>query len=745
MQPICAPFVWFSVAIAACLALAPSDLVAAENLTPGQASRGAAAPSFELDVMPVLTASGCNAGACHGKARGQNGFQLSLLGFDADFDFARLVKDARGRRLFPASPDNSLILRKASARVSHGGGVRLPFDSADYRVVRDWVAAGMPRRTPGEPTLSEIRLSPPERVLAMGESQSLTITAYYSDGSTRDVTRLGDFQSNEPAIVGVSEDGRVEAGQLPGEAAVMARYMGHIAVWSTAIPQPEPVDEALYAALPRRNFIDDLAWAKLKQLRIVPSEAASDSTFLRRAFLDVIGKLPAPEEARAFLADTDPAKRERLIDALLERPEYADHWATKWADLLRPNPYRVGIKATFNFDGWIRESFRRNQPHDQFVRDLVTARGSTWRNGAVTLFRDRREPDEITSIVSQLFLGIRLECAKCHHHPFEVWGQQDYYGLAAYFAKLGRKGTGLSPPISGSEEFVFAAAEGSVSHPTTGEIVPPKPLFGEARPIVPDEDPREALADWMLSPENPYFARVAVNRLWADLMGRGLVEPVDDLRATNPPTNGPLLDALANEFRALGFDRKKMLREIMRSHLYGLSSIPNERNVSDTRNYSRHYRQHLRAETLLDAVCEITGVDEKFDGLPVGSRSNEVWTTRVESLFLDAFGRPDPNQDPPCERNADATVVQALHLMNAPRLHDKLTSDDGAIRRLADSDKPWEAIVEELYLATFSRFPTEAERQSLAEVAAELTVNRRQGAEDLLWALFNSAEFVYKD
>ncbi len=355
-------------------------------------------------------------------------------------------------------------------------------------------------------------------------------------------------------------------------------------------------------------------------------------------------------------------------------PEYADHWANKWVDLLRPNPYRVGIKAVINYDTWIREPFLQNQPYDEFVRDLLTARGSTFRNGSVTLFRDRRTPDEVTNMVSRLFLGIRLECAKCHHHPFEKWGQDDFYGLAAYFAQIGRKGRGLSPPISGSEEIVRFAGKGEVQHPLTGEDVAPRPLFGEAT-VGEDQDRREALAAWIASDDNEYFAQVQVNRVWAELMGRGLVEPVDDLRATNPPTNGPLLEALAAEFRKQDYDLKKLIRVIATSHVYGLSSLPTERNRADTRNHSRHYRRRFSAEVLLDAAADVTSIPNNFSGMPPGSRANQIWTHRIDSLFLDTFGRPDANQDPPCERADDTTVTQALHLMNAPALHAKVTSD----------------------------------------------------------------------
>jgi hypothetical protein len=433
-----------------------------------------------------------------------------------------------------------------------------------------------------------------------------------------------------------------------------------------------------------------------------------------------------------------------LIDRLLARDEYADFWANKWADLLRTNAYRVGIKATFSLDAWLRDAFRQNLPYDQFVRSLVTARGSTWRNGAVTLFRDRRDPPEIATAVSQLFLGIRLECAKCHHHPFETWGQDDFYGFAAYFARLGHKGVGLSPPISGGEEMIFAAAKGTVTHPSTGAVVAAKPLFGSAREPAPGEDLREALADWMLSPENPFFAKVAANRLWAELMGRGLVDPVDDLRMTNPASNEALLTALAEHYRELAFDTKRFMRTIMTSYVYGLSSVPGERNLADTRNYSRHYRQRLRAEVLLDAVSDITSVPETFAALPAGSRATAIWSHRVESLFLDAFGRPDANQDPPCERTGETTMVQALHLMNSPNLHRKVTSDEGRAAKLAASDRSVDALVEELYLLAYSRVPT-GEEQQVGRDWFSSASDRRQATEDLLWALLNTPEFLFKD
>ncbi len=703
-------------------------------------------PTFERDVMPVLTRAGCNAGACHGKARGQNGFQLSLLGFDPDFDHAAIAREGRGRRVFPASPEHSLLLLKATAQVAHGGGRRVESAGPFHEILLRWIADGLPRTPADAARVARISIEPAERILAAGDEQQVAVTAHFSDGTTADVTHLAAFQSSESAVVAVNSEGLIVAGPITGESAITARFNGMFATCDVSIPLPGEVPADTYAQLPRSNFIDPLVWRKLQKLGLTPSAPADDSTYLRRAYLDVIGCLPTPEETRAFLADPDADKRARLVDRLLARPEYADHWANKWVDLLRPNPFRVGIKAVWNLDAWVRDAFRKNLAYDEFVRQVVAARGSTFRDGASTVFRDRREPEEVATMVSQLFLGIRLECARCHHHPFESWGQDQFYGFAAYFARVGRKGTGLSPPISGGEEIVYGAKRGEVKHPLTGEVLPPRPLFGTAGSTSdPEVDPRDVLARWMTDAQNPYFARVIVNRVWADLMGRGIVEPVDDLRATNPPSNAPLLDALADDFRRHGHDLKHLIRTIMASSVYALGSTPHDRNVSDTRNFSRHYRQRLRAEVLLDALSDITGIAESFDGTPQGTRAVAVWTHRAPSLFLDTFGRPDPNQDPPCERTSDTSVVQALHLMNAPALQSKITSDDGRVALLARSEKTPRELVEELYLLAYSRRPTEEEFGVGVELFQGSRASRRRAIEDLLWALVNSAEFLFKD
>ncbi len=700
---------------------------------------------FENELQPIFTRLGCNSGPCHGKARGQGGFQLSLLGFDPQQDFDAITKEGRGRRIFPAAPDRSLLIAKPAGTVPHGGGRRLEVHGPEYQTMVDWVRQGMPRKAPDAAKLVSIAVVPASIVATPNQSQTLTVTAKYSDGTERDVTRLTAFQSNEAPVAAVDENGVVTAGQITGDAAIMARFMGQIAVCEILIPRTEKVDAEIYAQLPKNNFIDDLVWKKLQRLNITPSNACDDHTFLRRATTDICGRIPTVDEVTSFLADESTDKRAKLVDRLLLEPEFADHWANKWADLLRPNPYHVGIKATFNYDRWIRQSFHERKPWDQFVRELIAAKGSTFHNGAVTMFRDRRQPDELTTLVSQLFVGVRLDCTRCHHHPFEVWGQDDFYSFAAYFSKIGRKGTGISAPISGSEEFFFTGTSGSVTHPVTGEIMEPRPLFGDAPVIADGQDQREALAAWITSPKNHLFAEVMSNRVWADMMTRGFVEPVDDLRATNPPTNGPLLKALGEHFRDSGFSITELIRSIAHSHAYQLSSIPNETNSADTRNYSRHYRHRLRAEVLLDAVTQVTGMEQEFDAMPAGSSAKQLWTHRSDSLFLDTFGRPDPNQNPPCERTTDSTVVQSLHLMNSEKLYRDIGHETGKARALATSEKTPAEVSVELYKLVFGRQPTVDETSLVTELLTADGAIRQQVVEDLMWSMVNSAEFVFQD
>ncbi|MCA9129429.1 MAG: DUF1553 domain-containing protein [Planctomycetales bacterium] len=706
--------------------------------------------SFELDVQPVLTVAGCNTGACHGKQRGQNGFQLSLLAFDSDFDFDAIAVSARGRRLFLPVAEESLLLRKAIAAEPHGGGQRFAVDSYEYRTLHNWISQGAQRRIADEASLITIELSSESISLEAGASARIEVVAVYSDESRRNVTQLATYLSNDDAVAKVSDEGRITAGTIPGETAIMVRYMNHIRVVEVLIPYGQQLPPDHFASMPRSNFIDDLIYDKLQKTSIEPSLPIDEAVFLRRVYTDLIGRMPTAQEARDYLTSSDDNRREQLVERLLNMPEYVDYWANQWMDLLRPNPYRVGIKAVFNYDNWIRQQFRDNVSYDRFVHDLVTAEGSTWRNGAVTLFRDRRTPDEMATMVSQLFLGIRLECAKCHHHPFENWSQEDFYQFAAFFSQVKHKGTGLSPPISGGEESIISANSGVVKHPNTGAIMEPKPLYGSLMSDRSNQgDLRQQLSGWITSTDNPYFAKVQVNRVWAALMGRGFVEPVDDLRSTNPPSNALLLDALADFFQQSGYDLKQVLKLIVLSRTYALSSTPNESNVQDRVNYSRHYRHQFRAEVLLDSIAQITETPNEMRGMPVGSRATQIWTHRVDSLFLDTFGRPDENQDPPCERIPDSTVTQALHLMNSRELDRRVRSDQGRAARLAKSQLSSAEIVEELYLAIYSRFPQPNEQAfatSLFDVGTnDAQQHRRAVTEDLMWAMLNSPEYLIQN
>jgi hypothetical protein len=698
--------------------------------------------SFVNDVMPLLSRAGCNAGACHAKPAGQSGFKLSVFAYDPKSDYRSIVKENRGRRVFPVAPEESLVLKKPTMAVEHGGGLRLKKDSEAYATIVRWIEQGMPYSTPGEPTLKAVEVEPKEQIYQKQQKKPLVVRARYSDGSSRDVTNLSDFSSSEKEIAQVDADGVVSVGQTSGEAVIVARFMGLVDVSCVTVPADEVLPASHYAALPANNFIDRLAYERFEKLGLRPSELCTDAEFIRRASLDAIGSLPTPEEVRGFLADTDPRKRSRLIDRLLEDPRYADHWAIKWADLLRPNPFRVGVKSVYLIDQWLRESFRQNKPYDQFAREIITAQGSTHRYGPVVVFRDRREPADITTLMSQVFLGVRLECAKCHHHPNEKWSQEDFYQLAAYFGQLKRKGQGISAPISGEPEYIWFAGGGEVKHPVSGEVMKPKAPDATVESIDPQQDPREALAAWMTRPDNPFFAKAAVNRVWGELMGRGLVHPVDDFRTSNPATNEALLDALAQDFVEHGYDVKHLIRTIMRSRLYQLSSIPNEGNARDAKNYSRWYRKRPRAEALLDALSDVTGVRETLPGVGSGIRAAQAWNYRIESDFLDAFSRPNASADPPCEREGEGSVVQALHLMNSTRLMEKIGSPAGRVAKLAASKMTEEEIVTELYLAAYSRCPTAEEMAVAVGAFKHEGATRKSAAEDVLWALINSAEFV---
>ncbi|MGI8601562.1 MAG: DUF1553 domain-containing protein [Verrucomicrobiales bacterium] len=702
-------------------------------------------PSFLRDVLPVLSKAGCNAGSCHAKPDGQNGFHLTVFSYNPQADYDEIVKEARGRRLFPSSPEESLIVLKPTAAVPHEGGERFAKDSDACRTLIDWIRSGMVYRAEDEPSLDRLTIIPRAGSYQQGATQQMLVRAHYSDASERDVTALASFDSNDREIARVTDNGLVTVGKSRGQTVIVSRFLGLVTDSQITVPTDHLLPDERYAGLPVSNFIDELAYTHFKRLGFFPSEGCTDAEFLRRASLDTIGALPAPEEARAFLASTEPNKREQLIDRLLDHPFYADFWATKWADLLRPNPDRVGIKSVFVLDQWLRESFRANKPYDHFVREILVQEGNSHRSGPAVVYRDRREPADLTTMFSQLFLGVRLECAKCHHHPNEKWSQDDFYQMAAFFGPVKQKGAGISPPISaGNETFYFAVGK-TVKHPVTGELMEPRPPEGPPVKGPENSDPRRALAEWMTDGKNPFFARAIANRVWAAFFGKGIVDPVDDFRTSNPPSNPALLDALAQEIVNQKFDLKALMRTIMRSRLYQLSATPNEFNQADTRNFSRAYRRRLPAEVLTDAVADVTGVPDSYPGMPPNSRATQAWTYKIESRTMDAFGRPNPSSDCPCERDARPSIVQSLHLMNSRNLQAKLASQDlnARVQRLVANDSTPEQIVIELYLACYSRMPTTEELQTATDTFSAVSATRRSATEDVLWALFNSAEFVF--
>jgi hypothetical protein len=645
--------------------------------------------------------------------------------------------------VFPSAPGESLFLLKPTHAVNHEGGQRFERGSKSYETLARWIAAGMPYQHPNEPTLTGIRVEPGEGSFRKGRQFTLKVTARYSDDSIRDVTGLAEFVSQDKELATVDEDGVVKVGRLTGENVVLARFMGHMDAARITVPADQLLPPERYRDLPVANYIDELAYAHFQKLGVFPSARCSDGEFIRRATLDTIGRLPTVEEVKSFLADTSPDKRRNWIDHLLKQPEWADYWANQWADLLRPNPDRVGVKSVYLLDQWLREAFRQNMPFDRFARAFLTVEGSNHRDGPAVVYRDRREPPELTTLFSQLFLGVRMECAKCHHHPNEKWSQEDFYRFAAFFGPVKQKGKGLSPPISAGTEMFYFASGGQVKHPVTDAVLKPAPLDGPVFKAPEDEDPRLALADWITAPDNPWFARSAVNRVWASFFGRGMVEPVDDFRTSNPPVNEPLLDALAADFIRQGYDLKQLMRTILTSELYQFSSTPNESNLADTKNFSRSYRRRLPAEVMLDAVCDVTGVPEQFEGCPPGTRAIQTWTYKIDSHFLDAFGRPDSSSDPPCERDPRTSVVQALHMMNSRGLQAKLADANGRVTALAASECPPEDIINELYLAAFSRPPTPGELSLAATSFDSEETDRKAATEDLLWALLNSPEFVF--
>ncbi|HKI18701.1 MAG TPA: DUF1549 and DUF1553 domain-containing protein, partial [Isosphaeraceae bacterium] len=689
--------------------------------------------SFAHQVMPLLTKASCNAGGCHGKAEGQNGFKLSVFGFDPASDHDALVKEGRGRRVFLSAPGSSLLLLKATAEIPHGGGRKITPRSPQYRRLFRWIKEGCRFGNDQADAVVALRVEPEQDLLALRGSRQLRVTALTAGGKARCVTAEAEYESNASTIAGVDRRGWVQASDLPGEVAVLVRYMGHVTVCRLTVPH----QGVRFSRPAEVNFIDRHVWNKLERLGVPPSGLADDGVFLRRAFLDTIGTLPTVTEARDFLRDRSPAKRARLIDALLERPEYADYWALRWSDLLRVDRDAVTAQGAVAISRWLRRKFAENTPYDHFVRAVITARGDTSAEGPAALYKALDTPEVMARSLSQVFLGVRIECAQCHHHPSERWDQDDYFALAGFFTGVQRK------PLPGGGEAIVTRAGTDLNHPRTGKPVPARALGASPADFSTTADRRIVLADWMTADENPYLARGIANRLWAHYFGRGLVEPMDDLRATNPATNEPLLDDLAKHLRDLKYDLKAFTRTLLNSRAYQLSSSTNPENAGDQQNFSHALARTLPAEVLLDAISQATGVPEKFNGWPAGVRAIQVWDNRMPSYFFQIFGRPVRASVCECERSGEPSIAQALHLINSPELMSKVRHRDGLARRLAGSEKSPAEVVDELYLGTLSRFPTEKERATMLDAFADQSEGRRAAVEDVLWTLLNSKQFLY--
>jgi hypothetical protein len=704
--------------------------------------------SFINDVVPILTKAGCNTGACHAKAIiGQNGFRLSLFGYEPAEDYEHIVKEGRGRRVFPDAPEQSLLLQKAANLSPHGGGRKLAPESAEFKAIARWIGDGMPFHVENEPQITSLAITPPKDTLPVRSERQLKVTATYSDQSTRDVTHLAVYEPNDKAMAEVSEGGRVSFSDLPGNAAVMVRYQGLVGVYTAALPLGAPVP----SVPPSKNFIDDLVFSNLKRLGIPPSAICDDATFIRRASLDIAGKTPTAEETNAFLSDNRPDKRDQLVDTLLASPEYADFFANKWAAVLRNKRIDKGTKASFAFHSWLRDGLLANKPYDQMVRELLAATGDAVSNPPVAWYNQVKTPEQQLEDVSQLFLGVRMGCAQCHHHPFERWSQQDYYGLAAFFTQVGRR-----PTATAGQSLIFhKRGTAKAENKRTGQMVPPAGLGGQKLDIAPDDDPRIHLADWIGASDNPFFAKALANRYWKHFFNRGLVEPEDDMRDTNPPTNPELLDALAKHLVENKFNLKSVIRTITTSTTYQLSATTNSDNAADRQNYSHYYPRRLNAEVLLDSIDQVTKSVTNYSDLPAGTRAIALPDNSYNkaSLFLTVFGRPEGDSVCECERVQAPSLSQSLHLMNAPEMRAKLSGSDAAAARMAKS-KDDDASLRDLYLGAFSRAPREAElavaREHLSKErlspdgkSMDPTASRKMAYEDLIWALINSKEFLF--
>jgi hypothetical protein len=698
--------------------------------------------NFRNQVVPIFTKLGCNGGGCHGKASGQNGFKLSLLGFYPEDDYEFLRKESRGRRIFPGAPSESLLLKKAIARSPHGGGKRMEHDSYEYRMVIRWIEQGMPYGSNDDPVVTGIRCFPEARIMSQNSEQQVSVIATYSDGSTEDVTRMALYEPNDSEMAESSETGLVTTLDLAGEVAIMARYQGQVATFRATIPLGADTSD-----LPEGdNVVDKAVFNKLRLLGIPPSARSDDATFLRRVSLDITGSLPTEEKVRQFLADQRPEKRDLLIDELLNSTEYADHFANKWNFVLRNKKERgEDTPGTFLFHRWVWDSMYENKPYDQFVREIITASGEPLINPAVTWYREVNEVEEQVEDTAQLFLGIRIQCARCHHHPFEKWSQNDYYGLAAFYNRVGKRNI---PNLTGNvrdRQIFHNEGVATARNPRSGQDLKPTGLgAGQAFEISPEQDPRVKLADWMSDPQNPFFAKSLVNRYWKHFFNRGIVEPEDDMRATNPPSNPELLDALSHRFVESGFDLKDLIRTICQSQTYQFSALPNEYNANDKQNFSRYYPRRLSAEALYDGFHQVTLTTENFGGMPAGTRALQLADSSNGPYFLKVFGQPQGDTACECERSQDANLAQSLHLLNSKEIQDKISKDGARAASLAnDKERSHEERMHELYRSVFARNARPDEIEVALSYINRHEDNPKAAYEDILWALINTTEFLF--
>ena len=715
------------------------------------------AVSFELDVMPILSKASCNGGGCHGALAGKGGFRLSLFGYDPASDHLAITRDARGRRVDLADPGTSLLLTKPTMAVAHKGGKRLDVDGEDYRLLAAWIAAGCPGPDAREKKIVSIALAPVETVLAPGSSHRFTVMAACSDGSTRDVTRWARFTSTDETIATVDPAGLVTV-VGHGEGAVTAWFSSQIALARVVVPFPHQISPAVFTEAPRANLIDDLVLEQLQKLHLQPSPPCDDATFIRRAFLDTIGRLPTPDEVRGYLDDNDPAKRERLVELLLARPEYVDYWTYKWSDVLLVSGSKLRPNAVNAYYQWIRDRVAKNTPWDRLVREVVTARGSSLENGATNFFAVHQDPETMAENVSQAFMSLSINCAKCHNHPLEKWTNDQYYAFANLFARVRAKGWGGDSRSGNGQRTLFVEPRGDLLQPRTGRPQPPAPLDGAALPMDDPGDRRESLARWLTSPENPYFTRSIVNRVWANFFGMGLVESVDDLRATNPASNENLLAALCRHTVEHDYDLKSLMRLILLSETYRRSSDPLPENRDDRKWFARTYPRRLMAEVLSDAIADVTGVRDRYTELAMndgstetvtgyadGTRALQLHDTAVKNYFLKTFGRNARDITCECERSNQPSLVQVLHLANGSTINDKLAAKEGHVTQiLATTPVPAE-LVDAAWLRCLSRFPTAAEREPFETLLLAATEEeKRLIVEDMYWSLLTSREFLFR-